>query len=138
METVNPLTKFLHVPVTTGIVKRAKDDLRSLDRSSEALMFSIYHATVMGMTEEDVSQTQVWRLNGSDLSQVQINFGTHRQLLVEKYKFATEQALAKADFLKTSDIVTVQAFVLYVCILRDLDSRALWYGNSIAVNSVTC
>lgn len=55
VENVNPLTKFLHVPVTTEVVQRAKDDLRLLDRASEALMFSIYHATVTGMSEEDVS-----------------------------------------------------------------------------------
>lgn len=54
--------------------------------------------------------------------------------LLKRYRFAVEQALAKARFLDTSEIVTLQAFVLFlVCVRSDDDSRFVWTLTGLAI-----
>jgi hypothetical protein len=59
--------------------------------------------------------------------QVQTNFGIEKEPLLKQYRFGVEQALAKASFLNTNEIVTVQALVLFlVCVRRHDDTRFVW------------
>lgn len=45
----------------------------------------------------------------------------------DRYRFGVEQALARASFLDTTDLTTVQAFVLYLSVVRCEDeSRVSW------------
>lgn len=56
-----------------------------------------------------------------------MNFGFDRQVAINRYCFGTEQALARAGFLDTSDPMTLQAFVLFLTILRTKeDNRKAW------------
>ncbi len=51
--------------------------------------------------------------------QVRTNFGVEKAYLIKQYRFGVEQALARAGFLNTNEIVTVQAFVLFlVCVIE--------------------
>ncbi|CAL3972910.1 unnamed protein product, partial [Diplocarpon coronariae] len=45
---------------------------------------------------------------------VRINLGLNKDVLLKQYRFGVEQALAKAGFLNTEEIVTVQALVLFL------------------------
>lgn len=111
IENIDPLVKIIHIPSMAKIVKDMQDNSGSLSRSTEALMFSIYLSVIISMTPEEVKTS----LN-ADKSQ-----------LLKRYRFATEQALARAGFLTTSEIVTLQAFVLFlVCIRRHDDSKIVW------------
>lgn len=54
--------------------------------------------------------------------------------LLKQYRFGVEQALARASLLNTNDIVTVQAFVLFlVCVRRHDDTRFVWTMTGLAV-----
>jgi hypothetical protein len=54
LENVNPMVKILHTETMTKVIKEAQNNLTSLSPSTEALMFSIYFATVTSMTVEEV------------------------------------------------------------------------------------
>lgn len=62
------------------------------------------------------------------------NFGVERDKLVTQYRFALEQALAKANFVATSELVVLQAFLLYlVLIRRHDDTRFCWSLTGLAI-----
>lgn len=52
---VNPVTKLVHTPTMENVITEIQNNLDSLSASTEALMFSIYYATIVSMTPEDVS-----------------------------------------------------------------------------------
>lgn len=57
-----------------------------------------------------------------------------KDYLLRRYRFAVEQALAKAKFLDTTEIVTLQAFVIFlVCVRTDDDSRFVWTLTGLAI-----
>ncbi|KAI9742890.1 MAG: hypothetical protein M1818_003619 [Claussenomyces sp. TS43310] len=118
VENVDPLCKFIHVPTMSSTIKRVRENLDSLRPSTEALMFGIYFAAITSLTDEEVRSS----------------LGDDRQDLLRRYRFGLEQALARASFLNTSEIVTVQAFVLFlVCVRRHDDGRSIWSLVGLAI-----
>ena len=55
LENVQPLTKLMHTPTMNRTIKEVQANLDSLSPSTEALMFSIYFATITSMSAEEVS-----------------------------------------------------------------------------------
>ncbi|KAI1128683.1 fungal-specific transcription factor domain-containing protein [Nemania abortiva] len=105
MENVDPIVKLLHVPATTKIVQELRRDKSNISPGVEALMFSIYFAAITSMEPDEVMT----------------NFGAEKQQLIARYRFATEQALAKANCVTTSELVVLQAFVLFLILVRRYD-----------------
>jgi len=57
-----------------------------------------------------------------------------KDTLLKQYRFGVEQSLARASFLNTNEIVTVQAFVLFlVCVRRHDDTRFVWSQTGLAL-----
>lgn len=55
------------------------------------------------------------------------NFGADKSHLIKQFRYGTEQALAKANFLNTSDLVVIQAFALFLVLVRRYDdTRFSW------------
>jgi hypothetical protein len=73
-------------------------DPTKIYKSMETLMFSIYLAAVISMDDEEC----------------QSKMGAHRAALVAKYSVIAQQALVKAKFLKTFDMVVLQAFTIFL------------------------
>ena len=71
----------------------------------EALVFSIYYAATISMTP----------------GQFELYIGEKRLSVLERYRFATEQALAQADFLNTPSMLLLQAAVLFLTARRGED-----------------
>ncbi len=66
--------------------------------------------------------------------QVMTNFGSSKTELNLKYRLGLEHALAKADFLNVPDLVLVQAFALFLCLVRRHDSpRFVWMMTGLAI-----
>ncbi|KAI0426723.1 hypothetical protein F5Y09DRAFT_333936 [Xylaria sp. FL1042] len=100
VENVDPFIKVLHVPTIGRTIKEAK-----------ALMFAISLAAVTSLREEEVEE----------------NFGEDRQTLLAKFRLGTEQALSRAGVLNTTDISTVQAFIIYQeTVWQNDGQRATW------------
>ncbi|KAL2063739.1 hypothetical protein VTL71DRAFT_5544 [Oculimacula yallundae] len=118
LENVHPLVKILHTPTMNKVIKEVQNNLNSLSKSAEALMFSIYFATITSMTG----------------AEVKTSFGLEKEVLLRQYRFGVEQALARAGFLNTDEIVTVQALVLFlVCVRRHDDTRFVWSMTGLAL-----
>ncbi len=64
----------------------------------EALLFAVYYSAITSLTPEQCVQM----------------FQSEKDLLLTKYRRGVEVALGKADFLNTTDLVTLQALVLFL------------------------
>ncbi|RSL77090.1 hypothetical protein CEP51_009376 [Fusarium floridanum] len=107
VENVDPFIKVLHVPTVEKVVRELRGNFSSYGAKMEALLFAISLAAITSMDEEAVS----------------FNFNTPRSQLIQRYQFGTEQALARADFLITKDIIVLQALVIYLSLLPHLGSK---------------
>lgn len=62
------------------------------------------------------------------------NFGFNKTELNMKYRLGLEHALAKADFLNVPDLVLVQAFTIFIFLVRRHDSpRFVWMMTGLAI-----
>ena len=62
------------------------------------------------------------------------NFGTSKSDLSLKFRLGLEHALAKADFLNVPDIVLVQAFALFLSLVRRHESpRFVWMMTGLVI-----
>lgn len=55
LENVQPLIMIIHTPTMNKVIKEVQNNLDSLSKSTEALMFSIYFATITSMHSDEVS-----------------------------------------------------------------------------------
>ncbi|KAK2599925.1 hypothetical protein QQS21_005309 [Conoideocrella luteorostrata] len=110
-ENVEPLVKLMHVPSVDWILRDARRNCGKLTPGNEALVFAVYFAAITSLEPDEV----------------RTNFGTDKDDLLAQYRFAVEQALAKANFLDTSDITVLQAFTIFLVVVRRHDeSRFCW------------
>ena len=66
--------------------------------------------------------------------QIMTNFGASKSDLNLRYRLGLEHALAKADFLNVPDIVLVQAFAIFLCLVRRHDSpRFVWMMTGLVI-----
>lgn len=59
LENVQPLVKIMHTPTMNKVIKEVQNNLASLSRSTEALMFSIYFATITSMGANEVRRADL-------------------------------------------------------------------------------
>ncbi|TDZ16357.1 Bikaverin cluster transcription factor bik5 [Colletotrichum orbiculare MAFF 240422] len=117
-ENVEPLLKILHIPTMEKLIRDMRRNMDDLTAGNEALLFSIYYAAVTSMEDDEVEK----------------NFGSKKEEMLGQYRFALEQALAKANFLNTSDMVVLQAFVLFLTLVRRHDdTRFCWTLTGLAI-----
>lgn len=104
LENVNPLLKVTHTPTIQGSLIEAAANPSKIAKPLEALMFSIYFIAVVSMTEGEVRDT----------------FQEDKNRLLSKYHHGTQQALINAGFMRSPDLVVLQAYVMYL--VRDSSS----------------
>lgn len=98
LDGVNPLTKVVHVPTLQQRLLEAASDLGSISPELEALMFAIYSAALMCMQDDEVSKY----------------FEDSRPTLLARYRECVQQALVNAGVLGTSELMVLQAFLLFI------------------------
>ncbi|KAG5924824.1 hypothetical protein E4U61_006409 [Claviceps capensis] len=115
---VEPLVKIMHVPSVDSIMCDARDNFDKLTPGNKALVFVIYLAAVTSLEPDEV----------------QTYFGANKNDLLAQFRFAVEQALAKAKLLDTSDLTVLRAFTLFLVVVkRHEDSRFCWALTGLAV-----
>ena len=116
-ENVDPLIRVLHRPTVEQLVLKATQNLETLDKATEALMFALYLATVTSLNPE----------------QCQALLQQDKEIAIQRYRFATEQALARAGFLETTELMVLQAFTLFLVSARRYDEgRFVWTMTGLA------
>ena len=100
MTNVDPAVKILHGPSLRQYLVEQTAELACSPGSKgwPALEFAIYYTTTTSMTHDECLQ----------------RLGEEREVLLSKFRVGTEIALARADFVNTEDISTLQALVLYL------------------------
>lgn len=110
-ENVDPLIKIFHRPTLEKLIDEASQNLDHISKTTEALMFTIYFAVITSMSNDDCITV----------------FGVEKQGTLEKYRMAVEQAMARAGFLSTQELIVLQSFALFLtCVRRLDDSRYVW------------
>ncbi|THX40346.1 hypothetical protein D6D10_03572 [Aureobasidium pullulans] len=117
-ERVDPLVKVLHIPTIEPTVLASASHLANLSKSFEALLFAIYYGATTSLSEEDCIN----------------KLGEEKGLLLSRYRFGVEQALARANFLTTEEMMVVQAIVIFlICLRRNNDARVIWTLTGLVV-----
>ncbi|UNI24667.1 hypothetical protein JDV02_010398 [Purpureocillium takamizusanense] len=116
LENADPLFKVTHNPSLQRRIIAAAKNLASIERSLEALMFSIYSLATFSLTEEDCLDM----------------FGLAKDDLQARYRFGCQQALMNARYLRSADRDCLTAFYLYLLSAR-LDSDPRSTSSMLAV-----
>lgn len=96
---VNPLLKVTHIPTVQGLIIEASSNLDDIPKNVEALMFSIYIMAVLTM--EDVECRKMFG-------------GESKPELLARFHKAGQQALINAGFMRTTDMMVLQAYILFL------------------------
>lgn len=102
LNNVNPLLKIHHAPTLQNQIVKASADLSNVAEPLEALMFAMYFLSVTSMPNEEVEAA----------------FRDSKKALLARYHAASQQALINAHFMSTSELTTLQAFLLYLVSLN--------------------
>ncbi|KNG45191.1 hypothetical protein TW65_08029 [Stemphylium lycopersici] len=117
-ENVESLVKVLHVPTFEPTVFEAFANLEKVSKGLETLLFAIYYGAVTSTTHEDCLA----------------RWGEERGVLLNRFRFGLEQALARANFLYCDEVVILQAFVIFLVLLRrNDDARKIWTLTGLVV-----
>jgi hypothetical protein len=117
-ENVDPLVKVLHIPTFEPVLYDAVAHNDKVGKGLEALLFAIYYGAVTSTTAEDCIQ----------------RWGEDRTTLLNRYRVGLEQGLARANFLYCDEIIVLQAFVVFLILLRrNDDARKIWTLTGLVV-----
>lgn len=121
-QNVAPLVSLLHRPTAWRILSEAATRVESLDKNTEALVFAVYLSAVISMSPEQAQQ----------------ELGEDRDSAINRFRFATEQALARANFLHSQNLTLLQAAVLFLTVIRAHDSsRFVWTLVPVVIRFAT-
>lgn len=104
LDNVNPLLKVTHTQTLQGQLIEAAANPSKINKPLEALLFSIYFMAIVSLTDEEVQDT----------------FKEEKSRLMSKYHRGTQQALINAGFMRSSDLVVLQAFLMYLVSISSL------------------
>ncbi|KAK0748173.1 hypothetical protein B0T21DRAFT_343863 [Apiosordaria backusii] len=125
-EAVHPIARCIHRPSFDALYQSFWDDIAQNWEprpSVQALVFAAWFSAAVSLDEV----------------QAQNDFGNTKSAIVAHMKVATETALSKANFLRTTKFETMQAFIMYMLPLcRDEVSRAHSVLVGAAVRMAEC
>lgn len=107
VDQVDPVIRMLHKPTMQALVIKAKDHVIEMSKPNEALLFAIYFASITSMNEKQCRDA----------------FQEGKVSLLRRYRFAVEHGLARAEFLSSHNLVTLQALVIF---LVTHQQRCVW------------
>ena len=119
-QNVIPVVKIFHRSTTKVLFEKAATGKDCISPVIEPVLFSIYYASVVSLNDE----------------QCQSLLQESKARLAQKYRHALEQSLCRADFLNSSTLTVLQAFVLFaVCIRRHDDTRLIvsWCATAVRI-----
>lgn len=98
LDRCNPLTKVIHVPTVQPFVLEATGSTPNLPKNVEALLFAIYTLAVVSMSKEESEEV----------------LGMPREKALARFSAGLRSCMIRLGFLKTHDLFTLQALVIYL------------------------
>lgn len=111
IDNVSPLVKIIHVPTMQQQIIKASADLNNISPAVHALMFGIYASAARTLDESECITM----------------YHEQKAMLLHRWHFGAQSALRRADYLRSSDIMVLQALVLYL-VSRILHALSCWYA----------
>jgi len=117
-ENVDPLVKVLHIPTFEPVFYNAVAHPEKVSKTLEPLLFAVYYGAVTSTTPKECREC----------------WGEDRTTMLNRYRFGLEQALARANFLYCDEVVILQAFIIFLILLRrNDDARKIWTLTGLVV-----
>ena len=114
---VAPLIATLNRPSVDEMVCQESENINP-DPTREALLLSVCYAAIVSMDPKQCLEA----------------LGEDSETSIQKYRFATDQALVRANFIKFQNIHVLQATVLFLlCLRRKGDTRLVWAASAVVV-----
>lgn len=98
LDRVNPLTKIIHVPTLQPYFVEATSGTQRLPKNVEALLFSIYTLATVALSPEECQEM----------------LGYSREKALHRFSTGVRLSLIRIGFLKSHDLFTLQALVIYL------------------------
>ncbi|KAK3945772.1 putative fungal-specific transcription factor domain-protein [Diplogelasinospora grovesii] len=118
LDRVNPLTKIIHVPTLQPYLAEATSGSQNVPKNIEALLFSIFLMAVISLTAEECQSL----------------LGYSREQALQRYSSGVRLSLVRIGFLKSPDLTTLQALVIYLISLQGRYNRhAAWILNGVVI-----
>ncbi|KAL9094656.1 MAG: hypothetical protein Q9165_002925 [Trypethelium subeluteriae] len=115
---VDPLVKIFDIDHREKRFLASIDCFETLKRATQAWMFAVYLIAVVSLSDEECMSS----------------FGEPKTALYRRLKYATQQALNAAGLLRSSDIIVLQAYVLFlISVVGDYDAGTYWSMTGIAL-----
>ncbi|CAO2654056.1 Nn.00g107890.m01.CDS01 [Neocucurbitaria sp. VM-36] len=116
LDNINPLVKIFHAPTVQQLISNATGDLDDVPRNVEALLFAIYCITTESLSDGECIAI----------------LGQSKSAASQRFRFGAQHALIKSSFLRTSDIMVLQAFTLFILSLQNGDAQVIWILAGVA------
>lgn len=117
LNNVNPLTKIIHQPTLQSAIFNGIFNIAKLPQGLEALMFSIYASAAYSMTDTECKDM----------------LHEEKSNLLARYRLGLRKALVRANFLATSELGVLQAYIIYLLSMRMLyDASTMWVLAGVA------
>lgn len=115
---VAPLIAILHRPSVNEMVHQESDNINP-DTAREALLLLVCYTAIVSMDPEQFLEV----------------LGEDSRMCIQKYRLATDQAFARANFTESQNIHVLQAAVLFIlCLRRKWDTRLVWAASAVVVS----
>ncbi|KAK1690552.1 fungal-specific transcription factor domain-containing protein [Colletotrichum godetiae] len=114
---VHPVATVLHIPSVEPIVLEAMHNPQNLSAPLEALLFVIYVGAVNSLSDDEC----------------EARFGSAQSDLLAQFRRGADAAFVRARLMVTDDMLTIQAFVVYLIALRCRDPTYSWSMTGLAV-----
>lgn len=116
-ENVHPLISVLHLPSIGPVILDAMRNIDGISPELEAVLFVVYFSAVSSLPSRSCEE----------------QFGGKQAVLQRRYRRASENAFAKARLMETDNILVLQAFLIYLVVLRPYDPTCSWNMTGLAV-----
>ncbi|KAJ5096775.1 hypothetical protein N7456_007496 [Penicillium angulare] len=101
---VHPMTKLFFDWQKKSILQRAASKPRSLSKAEEAFTFAVYFITILSLSDAECEE---------------VMGNTQKRVLLNDFQSIIEIALRATRFAATSDLLVLQAFLLYWLAMRN-------------------
>ena len=119
LDNVNPVTKLIHAPSVQQTILEAMGNLNEVPKATESLMFAIYASAVCSLSNLECEGI----------------IGDSRSVALIRFQSAAKQALVNACLLKTSNMVVLQAYMLFLVSMSPPVTASLTHRFSIALHA---
>ncbi|KAF2183439.1 hypothetical protein K469DRAFT_207762 [Zopfia rhizophila CBS 207.26] len=116
LDNVNPLVKVFHTPTVQQLILNASGNLDDVPKNLEALMFAIYCVSLSSLGDVECDAIM----------------GEPKSVVTPRFRSGAQHALVNASFLKSSDLMVLQALVLFLLSLQNFDARVIWILTGVA------